>query len=66
MLSYIIKTILEEAKEDGVMYTLMQCEEGASIDDDVLVGLRELLTRGGSWIIRLRKWGFRISHHYCL
>ena len=65
MLSYTIKTILEEAKEDGVMYTLMQCREGNSVDDDVLVELREVLTRGGSRIIRLRKLGFRISHYYC-
>jgi hypothetical protein len=36
---------LEEAEEEGVVYTLMPCEEGANIEDEVLVELQEVLTK---------------------
>ena len=36
---------LEEAEEEGVVYTLTSCEGGASIDDEVLVELQEVLTK---------------------
>jgi hypothetical protein len=36
---------LEEVEEKGVVYALMPCEEGASIDDEVLVELQEVLTK---------------------
>jgi hypothetical protein len=36
---------LEEAEEEGVVYTLMPCEEGANIEDEVSVELQEVLTK---------------------
>jgi hypothetical protein len=34
---------LEEIEEEGVVYTMMTCEKGSKIDDDMLVELREVL-----------------------
>jgi len=34
---------LKEIEEEGVVYTLMTCEKGSIIDDDVSVALREVL-----------------------